>query len=385
MDAALAELAAGTLRDEANAAARKDLGTLQRQAVEAGRDRSRSLIKTSRIDHHTGEIRYNPAGRAMRDWYLHVYLNTLRGDLGQPAVTVDAQQIEDMVRLVRTTQPQSDPLEALQAVAVVRNVAVDDAAHAAARIVTTLRAAAMRRAIETVPDGRFDADQFSIQIGRHWYQRCYDDHVHGTTSARQPLTGVTHVEEEHVAAALTTGTARRLIGTDGVPLVTIHNTATNPVDRQLAAGDIGVVPQVSDPDHLGDPNLRLRSRVIRTWHALTDDERARWGTLADTETTPPANWPDIPGTDQDRLIRLYLDTHRPEYLNHPFEPPELTGDPTLTAMAMFNHTHPLLSTGTDTARHLEATAQPARNAQLDHLEHTAYQTEPDTQRPGLHT
>ena len=272
MDSALAELVTHTIRNEALASARHDLRAIQQRAVEAGRDRSRRLIKTSNIDRNTGEIRYNAAGRANRDWYLHVYLNTLRHTLGQPAITIDAQQVEDMARLLRKMSHASDPLDSLQAVAVVRDIATDDAAHAAVKIVAALHAVARRRAIAAIPDTRFDTDQLAVHVTRHWYQRCYDDQIKAATATRQPLTAVTDAEEHHVANVLATGIVRRLIGTDGMPLLTAHDTVLNEIDRRLAAGQVGVVPGLADPAHLPDPAGDLRPRVLRTWDAMSEPD-----------------------------------------------------------------------------------------------------------------
>ena len=111
MDIAVAEATVRATREQATADARDDLRELSRRAVEAGRDRSRRIIKTSRIDPRTGELRYNPAGRLLRDWYFHVYLNTLRRNLGEPAATIDAQQVEDTTSLLRRLRPHADSLD----------------------------------------------------------------------------------------------------------------------------------------------------------------------------------------------------------------------------------------------------------------------------------
>src|SRR5687768_11865696 len=134
MDAAVAETVARATRDQAAEDARTDLKELRRQAVEAGRERSRRITKTSRIDPRSGEIRYNPAGRLLRDWYLHVYINQLRSRLGEPAVTIDAQQVEDTTANLRRLRPGSDPSSVFHAVAALRFAANDDAARVAATI-----------------------------------------------------------------------------------------------------------------------------------------------------------------------------------------------------------------------------------------------------------
>ena len=220
MEPAVAEAVARTTREQATYDATTDLKALRRQAVEAGRDRSRKIIKVSRIDPRSGEIRYNPAGRLLRDWYFHVYINDLRARLGDLSEPIDAQQIEDCAALLRRIRPEAPPLTALQAVGVVRDTACDDAAHAAAEIAARLRSVVDRRAVLHAPDERFDADAVRVHVTRHWYKRCYDDWVADATQSRMPLRAVTDAEERQVALVLATGTVRRLIGDDHLALVT---------------------------------------------------------------------------------------------------------------------------------------------------------------------
>jgi len=307
MQAAVAEAVARSTREQAVADARRDIQELRRRAVEAGRDRSRRIIKTSRIDTRTGEIRYNPAGRLLRDWYLHVYMNTLRANLGEPAVTIDAQQVEDTTARLRRIRPAADGLNALQATGVVRDVAVDDAAQAAADIVAHLGSVAARRAILHAADDRFDGDQLSVHVSRHWYQRCYDDHLHGVTESRQPLAEVTGAEEHQVALTLESGQPRRLIGADGIPLVTTHATMLTNLDRRLPAGAAGLVSPISDVEHHTEATRVLRERVTRTWGALTPDERKQWLRLAGANPeSAGVTWSSLDGSEQTGIIRLYL-------------------------------------------------------------------------------
>jgi hypothetical protein len=163
MDAAVAETVAKATRDQATEDARADLKELRRLAVEPGRERSRKITKTTRIDTRTGEIRYNPAGRLLRDWYLHVYLNTLRANLGEPAEPIDAQQVEDTAGILRRIRAGSEPVRALQAAGVIRNVAIDDAAHAAGEIVARARTVGTSRALLHAVDERFDGDAVRIR------------------------------------------------------------------------------------------------------------------------------------------------------------------------------------------------------------------------------
>ena len=187
MDPHLAAIIAHDTRVQAVQDARTDLDRLQQRAVEAGREESRRLVKVTRIDQVSGQARYRPAGRLLRDWYLHCYVNMLRGRLGHPAVTIDAQQIEDTAALLHRLTPRQTPLAALRAVAVLRDIADADAARATLTIVTSLHATAARRAIAHAPDTRFDADPLRIHVTRHWYLHSYLDHLH-TATRTQPAT-----------------------------------------------------------------------------------------------------------------------------------------------------------------------------------------------------
>jgi hypothetical protein len=337
MDAAVAETVAKATRQQAEQDARTDLTQLGRLAVEAGRDRSRKIIKTSRIDVRTGDIRYNPAGRLLRDWYFHVYMNMLRANLGAPAETVDAQQVEDTAALLHLVHPQTAPLSALQAVGLLRCVAIDDAAHAATMIVAQLAEVGGRRAVLHAGNDRFDGDQVRIHVIRHWYQRCYDDRVHAATRSQQPLTNVTDAEERQVALTLESRQIKRLIGRDGIPLITPQSTLTTDVDRRLAAGEAGVVSPVTDVSHHTDAFLALRSRVIRTWSDLTQSGRVQWLRIAGVAPGEALGWSHLQGDDQGKIIRLYLETHRRGLLPAPFDPPAIATPPEIAARRMFNH------------------------------------------------
>lgn len=365
MQTEVAEVVARTTREQAVTDARKGMQELRRRAVEAGRDRSRKIVKTSRIDTRTGEIRYNPAGRLLRDWYLHVYLNTLRSDLGEPAVPIDAQQVEDTTAQLSRLRG-TEGLKSLHAVAAVRDVAIDDAAHAATAVVERLAHVATRRAVLHVPDDRFDGEQLAIHVSRHWYQRCYDDHVQGATGSRHPLASVTAAEEQQVALVLEQGQAWRLIGPDGIPLLTPHSTVQTSLDRRLAAGSAGLVSPVSDERHHTDTSLPLRQRVMRTWNDLAPHERSQWLRLADSDpTSGDLAWSTLrPGT-QTKIIRLYLDTHRPSQLAGPFEHPAIDAEPRTAAALMFNHRAPLDPTRNDsTTRKDEVDWQAALSPEL---------------------
>lgn len=337
MNPDLAYVVARTTREQAVHDAREDLWTLRRRAVEAGRDRSREIAKTTRIDTRTGELRYNPAGRLLRDWYFHVYLNTLRRDLGEPAVTIDAQQVETTTRILKGLR-NADGLAALKVVALIRDTAVDDAAHAAADVVDHLVGVAARRAILHVTDDRFGGDELAIHVTRHWYQHCYDDHVYGALRCRHPLAEVTDAQDHEVVKTLTTGEPRRIIGEDGVPLITAQGTTLSAHDRALARGFAGLVSPITDTDHHTDTGLPLSKRVTRTWADLDEGERAQWLRAAEAHRIPATTgWHDLPGDIQTKIIRLYLNTHQPERVATPFTGEVINEEPSAAAMRMFNH------------------------------------------------
>lgn len=258
MDLQLAEIIAHDTREQAVQVARTDLHRLQQQAIEAGRDESRRLIKVSHIDHSTGQATYRPAGRLLRDWYLHCYTNALRDRLGSPAVTIDAQQIEDTTRLLHRLTPNQTPIAALRAVGVLRDIADADAAHATVSIATTLHATAERRAIAHAPDNRFDADLLRIHVTRHWYLHSYLEHLH-TATRSQPTANLVMAPpvavESQVALTLSTGTIHSLVS-DTI-------TALSPLDGRHA----GQTATDADPAIGDDPRLEIRE--------LQPDEAAR--------------------------------------------------------------------------------------------------------------
>lgn len=348
----VADITAQVTREQAVHDARNDLWELRKRAVESGRDRSREIAKTTRIDTRTGELRYNPAGRLLRDWYFHVYLNTLRANLGEPAIAIDAQQVEDTTGILRRLR-DAHGVAALKVVAVIRDTAADDAAHAAADIVDHLTTVAARRAILHAPDDRFDGNPLAIHVTRHWYQHCYNDHLYGATRTRHPLADVTDGQQHEVARTLASGQARRIIGDDGIPLVTAQGTTLTQRDRDLAAGLAGLISPITDPGHHTDPNLPLSGRVTRTWAELGHDERAQWLQTAGTHhMSADTGWSALPGDIQAKIIRLYLDTHQADQVPALFQGARIDGDPGQVAATMFNHPHLLktssLAAGTTT-------------------------------------
>lgn len=362
MEIAVAEAIASGTRDQAQQDAQNDLRELRKQAVEAGRERSRKLIKVSNINKATSVARYNPAGRLLRDWYVHVYLNSLRANVGEPSVVIDAQQIEDLAGLVHRVRPASEPLQALQAVGAVRNLAVDDANQAAATIVERLQSIGAERAVRHAPDERFNGDAVRVHVTRHWYLRCFSAHVEVATRSQQPLTGVTYVEQDLVARTLATGEIRPIIGRDGIPVVTMHNTRMNAVDRALANGETGVVPPTVVSETQRDTFDTLRRQVKSTWSDLTIDRRAQWLRLAEAEPMRTGErWSDLSGGQQSKIIRNYLHAHRRDLLDLSPDRALIKAEPASASRRMFNHRQ-ILQAGSDST---SSEVQHLRSAPFD--------------------
>lgn len=341
MDAAVAEAVVRATREEASRNAQADLHEMRRRAVEAGRERSRRVAKTTSIDKAAGVARYNPAGRFLRDWYFHVYINTLRSSVGQPAEAIDAQQVEDAAAVLRRLRPQAPPIRALQAVGVMRLVAQDDAVHAAAEIVDRLASVGARRAVRHAGDERFDGDLTRVHISRHWYLRCYEDQIELATRTQRPLAAVTAAEERQVAISMARGELCRLIGPDGLPLVTAHNTAMTDVDRWLAAGEVGLVSLATDSSQRINALTVLRTNVTSTWSRLSPVERSQWLRLAGAESRHTGTWSNLPGEDQSKIIRFYLNTRRNDLLDGRFRRTLIAQEPATGAALCSTTAHRL--------------------------------------------
>lgn len=358
MDLAVAQTVVRATHDQADQDAQRDLRQLRIRAVEAGRERSRRLIKVTNISELTQTAHYNPAGRLLRDWYMHVYVNALRSDLGEPAVVIDAQQIEDLAKLLRAFKPRAEPIRSLQAAGLVRNLATDDAKHAAVAIFEQLRTVGAERAVRHAPDERFDGDVLRVHVSRHWYLRCYNAWIEVATQSQQPLAGITSVEESLVAETLSTRKVRRVIGRNGVPIATKHETRLNEVDLALARGEVGVVPAVVSTKVEHDGMRPLRSQLTAVWSDLTIDRRVQWLRLAQTEASgSSATWVELSGEQQDALTRHYLRTHMRDLLDLGPRSPTLRTDPETAARLMFNHGSPLPSVDAPTSHSQKGNSQ----------------------------
>lgn len=274
-----------------------------------------------------------------------MFTAAVRDRLGQPATVPAAAQIDATATQLRSTLNSPHPDTALRLAGSLHTRATTDADKAAASAHTALTAAAPRRAAAHTAD--LPVEGMREAILQHWHQRCYLATIHAQLGLLQPLQAVTAAEAQQVTAAVQEGQPRRLVGTDGIPLVAVHGTAMTEVDRRLAAGRTGVV----DPPPLQARNRLLRHQVLRSWGTRTDspdqDRRRReWADAAGVPSTAADQpWHQIPGPDQSRLIAAWLDTHRnppPQVIagqpapNPPFHAEQL-GTGQEAAAAMFNH------------------------------------------------
>lgn len=133
-----------------------------------------------------------------------------------------------------------------------------------------LRAAAPHRAAAYVAR-HAGGDAVRGPILRHWYQRCYLAALDAEVGLQRPLQAVTAAEAREVAVSVELGRFRRIIGGDGIPLVTAHGTALTEVDRRLAAAETGVIPPPTRPSARGNRILRLE--VTSAWNQTSLQRR----------------------------------------------------------------------------------------------------------------
>ncbi len=144
------------------------------------------------------------------------------------------------------------------------------------------------------------------EILQAWYQRCFRDAV-DVTVTDQPLRVVTAAEEALVAQAVAAAQTRRIIGADGIVLVTPHATLVDQVDRRLAAGDVGVI----DPRPLLRPDTTFAAQVRDGWRNAGMDSRQAVIDQAGVDGVDAGtSWTRLPWPVATAYIRRWLDTHR---------------------------------------------------------------------------
>ncbi len=278
VSAAAAEQAVQATLRQARLDATADLQGRQDETLEAARDRAVRLVSTARPGARSAYSRYDAAARVLREWYLSVHDATLEQNLGGPGRTPDAAAVEATAAQVGRIRTGEDPQGPLRATALLWRVAQVDADAASVATLYDLRADVPARAAAFV--GRqAGVDELRGPILRHWYQRCYLEAVDARLGLLRPLEAVTQGEAREVAASVQAGRARRIIGADGVPLVTAQGTKITEADRRLAAGKTGIVP-APQPTPLDKPNRTLRHQVVHTWATAPLEKRVGWADAA---------------------------------------------------------------------------------------------------------
>jgi len=339
-------------RQNAEAAARRDLAQLQLQALQAGQRRARQLFPAGRPD---PQAVLNARGsRILRGWYLEVFTASLRQRLGEQVPVPGAAEIDATATALRASLGSRDPDLPLRLAGSMHRTAIREAITTTTSLRDILARTAELPSTIAAVDAPAGGD-VRAAILQHWHQRCYLAAADAQLGLLQPLQAVTAAEAREVAAAVQAGQARRLIGADGVPLVTAHGTAMTDADRRLAAGDTGVV----DAPAVKVSNPLLRTQVTQSWSGpgweAPEQARARRVEWAAAAGLPPTvaeqPWQEVAGPAQSRLIGVWLDTHRlpaPRLQagQPPADPPfdrdqhALPGPPQVAAATMFNHTPP---------------------------------------------
>lgn len=324
----------------------QDLEERYQRGLEAAQEKAQRIVKTARPGTRSEHARYDPAARLLREWYLESHAGLLGQSLGRPGSGPDAAGVEAMAaqvgrlramgysargprdqrssaRVWIAERPPADPLGPLKATATLLRVAQTDVATTVRDLHEDLTAGAPGRAMAYISQQR-GIDEVRGPILRHWYQRNYLAALDAELGLLRPLEVVTRGEVAEVAASVQHGQFRRIIGADGVPLVTAHGTVLNDVDRRLAAGEAGVIPPPARPVPVARNSI-LRLRVIQSWRQKGPAPRAEWAAAAELPADVVSQaWKEIPGAQQSRLIASWLDTHRGR-----FNPPAdvLEGEP----------------------------------------------------------
>ena len=315
--AAAVEATARQARLDADA----DLRRHQQQARHEARGRARRLISTARPSPRSTHSRYDAAARVLREWYLAVHEAALANSLGQASDVPDAAAVELTAAQVGRIRTGHDPQGPLRATALIWRVARADADADALAMLRAVRTGVAGQASGYVdrllhhPTDGLRGDLRSA-ILRHWYQRCYLQAVDADLGLLGPLGVVSQAEAHEVAASITEGRARRLIGAYGVPLLTAHGTRMTETDRKLAAGETGVVAPAARPTkalrpRALRPNRPLREHVVRGWARASTATRTAWAQAAGVpHAADRPRWADIPADVQSPLIARWLHDHR---------------------------------------------------------------------------
>lgn len=353
--------AVALLRAEAVAAADAEL--LRRVA-----HASIQVRKEARLLVHPAAGRYQHSRRVLREWFIDVYDKSMAAAFGAPESSMPGpESVEETTRVVAGSVRSDLPRRAsLAATAVLYHEAQAQAWQAAATIYDQVLEAADRMAIAAVP---FRQESVATQILRHWYRRCYLDQLDHAVGLQPELRRVSDAEAEHVATCVASGRVVRIIGTDGVPLITAHGTTMTAVDRGLADGRTGLQPATlggleRKSADISEKSLRVRVRTA--WAATSVRERRRWAERVDVHPDEAAeDWTKLPGVVQSAWTRSWLRSHASEPA--PFTGAEpLAGPPEETAAAMFNHVGWLIDPlSAEDRRAVEATFPQAPGRGLD--------------------
>ena len=290
----------------------------RRERIQAeARPRANLLIRTARPGARSAHSRYDAAARVLREWYLVVYDASAASSLGQTGKVPGPEAVEATTALVGRIRTGQDRQGPLKATALIWRVARADADAAVLATILNLRSAVPDQArvqVGRLLAGCVPAEDLRCAILRHWYQRCYLEVVDAELGLLAPLKAITPAEAHEVAASISAGQARRLIGADGVPLLTAHGTRLTGADRRLADGATGVVLPTSRPAERVCPDRSLREHVIRGWAGSSSAGRTAWARAAGVpEAADHRRWVDVPDGAQSPLIARWLEDHRDHF------------------------------------------------------------------------
>lgn len=226
-------------------------------------------------------------------------------EFGRPSQPTTAADIERTAAEVHRLTPTAPRQAALQVTAALAAKGKADAIEQAARAYVDLGRNAGARAPIRGRVAGFE-EIIPAEILQAWYQRCSQDATDFTVRD-QPLRAVTAAEAAIVAHAVTVSEIRRIVGADGVAVITEHGTLVDDVDRRLAAGDIGVV----DPRPPVRSHATLEAQTRQAWsNQDTSSRRAIIERAGVDDLDPRTTWAQLPWPVATTYIRHFLDTHR---------------------------------------------------------------------------